>query len=197
MDGNPHRVFAAASWVLAATAAGTPGWIVATGLIPATALSAGFSSPDIDNTPLWRKMLKYFPGKLDNKILGHRRLTHWWGWPAYLMHLLHQAGPTSMPTIVYWLLWAMLTGWVSHIVGDFVFGQGGRGTPKGVPLVLWFAHVGVGLKSGCEEKQDWRGRVRKESTFFAGDRWFAGLAALSSVALVVYNVRHPGAGWSV
>jgi hypothetical protein len=105
------------------------------------AFSAGHTSCDADNTRAWKKLTKWVPGRWDNEMLDHRRLLHWWGLPAAVAVVLHVTGGP-------WYGWAAVCGWASHLGGDFVFGQAGFGTPKGIPLAPWWWHVGVGLKSG-------------------------------------------------
>ncbi len=128
MDGSTHRLFAASASLAVSTAAGAPGWQTAASAVIATASSAGWTSPDSDQSWLW-----WVPG-------GHRGLTHWWGLPggaaiATLMFVPPQAA---------WAIWALLLGWSSHLLGDFIFGE----RPPGIPMAPWWAYAGLGLDSG-------------------------------------------------
>ena len=49
-----------------------------------------------------------------------------------------------MPPDAAWALWALLLGWSSHLVGDFLFGE----RPPGIPLGPWWAYTGIRLDSG-------------------------------------------------
>jgi LexA-binding, inner membrane-associated putative hydrolase len=128
MDGTTHRLFAASASLAYSTAAGIPGWQAAAAAVIATATSAGWTSPDADQS--W---LEWVPG-------GHRGLTHWWGLPA----LLAVATIVFVPPEAAWVLWALLLGWGSHLVGDFIFGE----RPPGIPMAPWWAYAGLGLNSG-------------------------------------------------
>ncbi len=128
MDGSTHRLFAASVSIATSTASGAPLWQAAASAVIATASSAGWTSPDSDQS--W---LDWVPG-------GHRGLTHWWGLPA----LLSVAVLIYVPTEAAWALWALLLGWGSHLLGDFVFGE----RPPGIPMAPWWAYAGLGLNSG-------------------------------------------------
>lgn len=143
MLGPSHRVLAAVSWMTIATQLGAPTWQVVAGAAPAAVFSAGLLSPDIDNTPMWKRLDRWVPDEWlgDGGPLGHRELTHWWGLPAIVAASLQ-----TMPAP--WWVWAAIVGWVSHIAGDLIFGKRGYGTPRGIPLAPWWWHVGVGLKCG-------------------------------------------------
>ncbi len=171
MDGVPHRGFAAGSWLLVAAATHRSGDATLAGLIGSQVMAANKTSPDIDHA---------FSGR----VLGHRRLLHWWGLPVIALVY------TSIPFSVFW-------GWMSHIIADFIFGKAGYGRDKGVPMLLWFAHAGVGLKSGQLNKRAWfwffgpvlrdeKGRAERLPAWVAPDRWFASLtlgAGVTAVAL--------------
>lgn len=128
MDGSTHRLFATSASLAASTYLAVPTWQAAAGAVVATATSSGWSSPDADQS--W---LAWVPG-------GHRGLTHWWGLPA----LAAVAVLVFVPPETAWALWALLIGWTSHIVGDFVFGE----RPPGIPMAPWWAYAGLGLDSG-------------------------------------------------
>lgn len=141
MDGTTHRMFGAVC--------GTA-WAVAHGMPPAQALaftalatvtSSGPSSPDLDCYRGWRRVDRGVP----DEALGaggpmqHRGITHWWAWPALAWTALERV-PTGA---IGWIPVALLVGWISHLIGDFVFGRG-----RGIPLAPWWGHIGLGLDSG-------------------------------------------------
>jgi membrane-bound metal-dependent hydrolase YbcI (DUF457 family) len=128
MDGSTHRLFAASASLAVSTNAGSPAWQGAAAALIATATSAGWTSPDADQS--W---LRWAPG-------GHRGFTHWWGLPA----LLAVGTLVFIPPEAAWALWALLLGWSSHLVGDFVFGE----RPAGIPMAPWWAYAGLGFNSG-------------------------------------------------
>lgn len=128
MDGSTHRLFAASTSLAISTGYGQPAWQTGAAAVIATASAAGWTSPDADQS--W---LAWVPG-------GHRGLTHWWGLPAAaaLATLLF------VPPEAAWAVWALLVGWTSHLVGDFLFGE----RPPGIPLAPWWAYSGIRLDSG-------------------------------------------------
>jgi hypothetical protein len=128
MDGTTHRLFAASVSLAVSTAGNTPTWQGTAAAVISTASSAGWTSPDADQS--W---LDWVPG-------GHRGLTHWWGIPA----MLAVATVVFVPPEAAWAVWALLLGWSSHLVGDFIFGE----RPKGIPMSPWWAYAGLGLNSG-------------------------------------------------
>lgn len=128
MDGSTHRLFAASVSLAVSTSAGSPLWQGAAAAVIATASSAGWTSPDADQS--W---LRWAPG-------GHRGFTHWWGLPA----LLAVGTLVFIPPEAAWAVWALLLGWGSHLVGDFIFGE----RPAGIPMAPWWAYAGLGFNSG-------------------------------------------------
>jgi hypothetical protein len=129
MDGSTHRLFAASTSLALSTSTAIPAWQGAAAALIATATSAGWTSPDADQTWLRRWM----PG-------GHRGLLHWWGLPA----LLALATLMFLPPETNWAVWALLLGWSSHLVGDFIFGE----RPPGIPMAPWWSYAGLGFNSG-------------------------------------------------
>lgn len=132
MLGTSHRLLGFLSGV---TVAHTTGqrlpMTVVSGLV-ASATSHGWASPDLDQTRPWIRLRQAMPRKAA-RVMNHRQLTHWWAIP-----LIVGAVVVVRPSTVAVLL---LTGWVSHLVGDFVFGDlpvvpGGR------------RRVGLGLDTG-------------------------------------------------
>jgi hypothetical protein len=134
MLGPTHRVFGALCGAYVATASGAPYETVAMTAIVATATAHGWSSPDVDQTAAWRTVAGVMPGPM-RSLLAHRRLTHWWGVPAGAWLLCQHMSPDAR-----WPVVAILIGWVSHLVGDAVFGK--------VPLLPWGVCVGLGLRTG-------------------------------------------------
>jgi len=128
MDGSTHRLLAASSSLAISTATGAPAWQAGGAALISTATAAGWTSPDADQS--W---LGWLPG-------GHRGLSHWWGLPA----VAALATSNLAPAPVAWVAWALILGWTSHLVGDFVFGI----RPPGIPTMPWWAHVGLRFDSG-------------------------------------------------
>jgi len=137
MMGKQHRLFAALGGAWLATEAGQPWQVVIMAALAASSTADGWSSPDMDLTGPFRAVSALGLGWL----FGHRKITHWWAWPA-LAHwwwfpALPDAGwqgvsPSGLAQI-------MLIGWVSHLASDAVFGT--------VPLAPWGWNVGLGLKT--------------------------------------------------
>jgi hypothetical protein len=114
----------------------------------ATLTAGGPLSPDIDNQPWWKRLDRWLPDEAlgNGGPLGHRRLTHWWGLPAVLAAATLTGlipGPLAPITL------GAAVGWGSHIAGDLIFGRGNPrvGLARGVPLLPWWGHIGVGLKA--------------------------------------------------
>lgn len=96
--------------------------------------------PDVDQRKWWRPLVRW-------KAFRHRRLTHWWGLPAAALLLFFAvSGPLA------WLLGAALTGWFSHLVGDWAYGKRGPAVTgwrgAGIPLAPWWGYHGLGWKCG-------------------------------------------------
>ena len=143
MNAPTHALLGAVSWLtLAGPVEHRPGWQQAAGTLLAVVVSVG---PDIDNARWWRKLDRYIPDEWVGfgGPLGHRGLTHWWGWPALLAWTAWQ-----IPAEGRWPILALAVGWASHLVGDLVFGI----TPPGIPLAPWWAHIGLRLKVGSRKR---------------------------------------------
>lgn len=136
MMGPTHRLFGALCGAGMASVSGAdPTMTMLTALV-STATAHGWSSPDLDQTDAWRAAARLLPSRV-RALTAHRRLTHWWGLPvlAYLLLL-----PT-LPEAAQWPATALLCGWVSHLVGDAIFGT--------LPLLPWGGPtVGLGLDTG-------------------------------------------------
>lgn len=151
MMGPTHRCFGALCGATAAAAAGQDWSMVAmTGLV-ATATSHGWSSPDMDQTRPWVTVRQVLPNPLDN-LLNHRAITHWWGVPVLAWWGMAHLAPQAQ-----WPAYALLIGWVSHLLGDFIFGK--------LPVLPWGGWcIGLGLDTGGfieSGKVRVRGRERK------------------------------------
>jgi membrane-bound metal-dependent hydrolase YbcI (DUF457 family) len=71
---------------------------------------------------------------------GHRRITHWWGNAAFAGAVL-TAGSAAWPGLWWFLPWAGLIGWSSHLTGDALFGRKVWGTDgHGIPLGPWWRY---------------------------------------------------------
>ena len=135
MLGPSHRVFGALCGAAVATVQGADFQTVAMTAIVATATAHGWSSPDMDQTKPWQAVGRALPGPL-GALMAHRRLSHWVGLPAAAWW-----GITQMPAGSQWPFTALLIGWVSHLLGDMIFGA--------VPLLPWGAWpVGLRLDTG-------------------------------------------------
>lgn len=133
MMGATHRLFGALSGAALASAQGEPRAMVVITALVASATSHGWASPDMDQTKPWRA-LGVVP--LLRPLLAHRRgLSHWWALPlAAGWHV------NALPAQAQWVGWALLAGWVSHLAGDFVFGE--------LYLLPWGGPgVGLGLRT--------------------------------------------------
>lgn len=136
MMGPTHRLFGAVSGAGMAAVSGVDATMTMLTALVATATSHGWSSPDVDQTEAWRAAAKVLPGRA-RAIAAHRRLSHWWGLPA-LVYLFALPG---LPETAQWPATALLCGWVSHLVGDAIFGA--------LPAFPWGGPTfGLGLDTG-------------------------------------------------
>lgn len=146
MKGATHRLLGACGGVALGMAAGWE-WpqIVASGWI-ATLTSGGFTSPDIDQHWAWTRLDKLLPDEWlgNNGPMQHRGLAHWWGLPLTAAWLAW----SLLPPHIVWVAFAMLAGWTSHLVGDYLFGRPGAGRGAGIPFAPWWNHRGIGLRVG-------------------------------------------------
>ena len=132
-----HHLAGASAGLAAATVAG---WSLP--VAAATALVAAMVAPlpDVDQRRWWAPLREFRP-------LQHRRLTHWWGLAVPLVAPIPFA-----PAPLAWLLASVATGWLSHLVADWVFGKRGpqstgwRG--PGIPFMPWWAYHGLGVRCG-------------------------------------------------
>lgn len=146
-----HRLAGAWTGALYGWHTGLPMWACAATAGAATLTSAGVLSPDVDQFKAWRRVDRWTPDELFGwgGPMKHRGLTHWPGWPVLAIHLL-QGQPSSMLSVA---VWALVLGWASHLLLDFIWGRafGDRGC--GVPLLGWTGYVGLGLDAGG--KSEW------------------------------------------
>lgn len=152
MMGPTHRVLGALCGATVASATGQPWQMVAMTALVATATAHGSLSPDMDQTEPWEDVRKLLPSPID-RVMNHRGITHWWGVPV-----LAWTGMFHLPADAQWPAFALLIGWVSHLLGDLIFGQ--------LPLLPWGGRpcLGFGLDTdGFLEsgKKRVRGRIRK------------------------------------
>jgi hypothetical protein len=111
--------------------------VVAVTAVAATATSAGWTSPDVDQSWLWVTARKGLPNAIA-RLFNHRTgLAHWWGIPvlAWLFWL-----PT-VPAVAQATAAALILGWGTHLLGDAIFGK--IGLLPGVGPA-----VGLGLDTG-------------------------------------------------
>lgn len=146
MNRVTHNLLGAASGFGLGLAAGWPWWQVLAGAGLASVTSDGPTSPDADQYRSWRRTDALVPDELLGRggPLQHRGLSHWWGLPAGAAVVVFLLVPAGWA----WIAWALIAGWTSHLIGDFVHGRAGWGRAAGIPLAPWWGHVGVGLKSG-------------------------------------------------
>lgn len=134
MMGTSHRLLGTLAGVTVASAAGqSVAQVVFSGLI-ASATSHGWASPDMDQSEPWVAVRRRLPDDVA-RLLNHRELSHWWVLPV-----LAGVAVGVLPEDSRWTAVVLLTGWVSHLVGDFVFGE--------LPLWPGGRAVGLGLDTG-------------------------------------------------
>lgn len=170
MMGGTHRLTGAAFGL---------GYGMVAGLDPVPAfisggiaflVAGGALSPDVDQRWAWRIADDLLPDELLDRDryaregkrwspssggpMQHRGITHWWGVYVVLAALWGLAVLITWvgggPLWWWWIPGAVISGWVSHLFGDFLFGQPdpvtGRG--GGIPLYPWWGHVGVEWDAG-------------------------------------------------
>jgi membrane-bound metal-dependent hydrolase YbcI (DUF457 family) len=133
--GPTHRLTGVLAGVVVASLAQQTWSVVAMSGLVASATSHGWASPDLDQTKPWIRVRKALPDDLA-VLLNHRNLTHWWGLPvgAWLW-------TGTLPVQSQWAMRMLVVGWVSHLLGDFIFGA--------LPLLPWGGpRVGLGLDTG-------------------------------------------------
>jgi LexA-binding, inner membrane-associated putative hydrolase len=145
VNRTTHNLLGATSGFAFGVAAGLPWWATVGSSALASITSDGPTSPDIDQYRAWKRLDRWVPDELlgHGGPLQHRGLSHWWGLPAMLAGLAWHVGAG-------WYVWALIIGLISHLVGDLLCGQadGWAHRGPGIPLLPWWGHVGLGLKSG-------------------------------------------------
>ncbi len=151
MMGPTHCALAAVTGLGVGMAMGWDAPQAVAGSLVATLTAAGPTSPDVDNRRWWMRLDRYAPDEYLGRggPLQHRGIMHWWGLPAAMACAL--AVTTPLPAQWMWAAYALVIGWASHLLGDFLVGKASvmftrRG--PGIPLMPWWGHVGVGLKCG-------------------------------------------------
>lgn len=149
MNGFGHRALGASAGVVWGHVAGLPLWQAAIVVPVAAAFSHGAISPDLDNTNRWRSWDRWTPDELlgHQGPMRHRGLLHWWGLHLGLSVALW-TGHLTLGWLPWWVLGAVLAGWWSHLLGDFIVGARGYGRGPGIPMLPWWAHWGLGFKCG-------------------------------------------------
>lgn len=159
MNGHGHRATALATYVLAAPFMPLHGPAeITVGAVVAVATSSGkLLSPDCDLGWAWSLADKLIPDEAildDNGPMQHRGITHYWLWPVLVW--LVSLAPWTLVVAVQghefrlagWLFASVAVGHGSHVIADFVVGAAGQGRSAGVPLMPWWAHVGLGFRCG-------------------------------------------------
>jgi hypothetical protein len=120
-----------------------PWWVAVGSACLASLTAGGVLSPDVDQFKLWRALDRWLPDEWlgEGGPLQHRGLSHWWVIPAAAAAYLYVVGGP-------WWAWMLLAGWASHLVADFVIGQGWGGREDGIPFWPWWGHIGLGGDAG-------------------------------------------------
>jgi membrane-bound metal-dependent hydrolase YbcI (DUF457 family) len=142
-----HRLGGFVAGAALAVYAHQPLWVAVPSAAVASLTAGGRFSPDADQYKAWKLFDKYTPDELLGRggPLQHRGITHWWLIPAAVGAGLYVAGGGAWWV---WWVWVLLAGWVSHLLLDFVVGQGWGGRGDGIPVWPWWGHVGLGLDAG-------------------------------------------------
>jgi hypothetical protein len=140
-----HHIAGALAGLALAAHIGGPWWRQAGTVAVTTAAAGGSFSPDIDQTAVWRTLDRWIPDELlgHQGPMRHRGITHWWGVVVALA-----VAASAAPPGVQWVLYSVTVAWASHLVGDWIFGAAGWGRGAGIPWMPWWAHHGLGLRSG-------------------------------------------------
>lgn len=144
MMGPTHRLFGGLAGAAYAVHEGMPLSMTVMASLVGTASAFGYLSPDMDQTKPWIETV----GRLPGRIGSHRFGSHWWGLPLLVWWLV------DVPPEAVWVLHALLAGWVSHLVGDAIFGK--------LYVLPWGGpQVGLGLKTdGFVESGVWARKHR-------------------------------------
>jgi len=143
--GPTHRLLGASAGTAWAVQQHLSPAQTAIGIGLAVLTSAGHTSPDVDQAWLWHRADDVLPDELLGRggPMQHRGIMHWWGLPLAAA----LAATLLLPAAARWAAGAALAGWVSHLVGDLLFGKpdvrSSRG--PGIPVLPWWGHIGLGL----------------------------------------------------
>jgi hypothetical protein len=140
MDGRGHRRVGLATAIGLTIVAPLPPAAAAVSVFVAWATAGGGASPDLDLDPDWKRADRVLPDEIlgGGGPLGHRRITHFVGWPV-LAWLLWRHHPVTDPTWAVGFFRGMWVGWTTHVAMDWLFGAGG------VPWLLWTGRWGLEL----------------------------------------------------
>jgi hypothetical protein len=151
MQRATHHLLGASAGLGLAAVSGWPAWQAGAAAGLAALTAGGPFSPDADAYRWWRLADRWLPDEVlgHGGPLGHRRLSHWWGVPALAGAVVLSAAAVH-PGWPWWVAWALLGGWASHLLGDWLFGRASpyEGRGAGIPLAPWWGHSGVGLDVG-------------------------------------------------
>jgi hypothetical protein len=164
-----HYAFGAATvaWgSLAFSVSVVPPYTTAIAAVVGAVTAGGRCSPDMDQTRWWGRLDRRLPDELFpfGGPMRHRGITHWWGVPAPPTVLMWWQWPV-IPAPLLLIPFALVAGWWSHLVLDFILGaryRGGRRPERdktfldsddhprgpGIPLLPWWGHVGLGFRNG-------------------------------------------------
>lgn len=117
MMGPTHKVWAALAGAATAYVQTHSIPMIALSAVVATGSATGWTSPDIDQTAPWRAVARRMP-RLVQRAMGHRHVTHWFGLPVAAWFAI-----PLFPAEARWAATALLVGWVSHLLGDLLFGK--------------------------------------------------------------------------
>lgn len=117
MMGPSHRLLGALCGAVVGSSAGHDWPMVAMTAIVASTTAHGPTSPDLDQSGPWRAAQR-LSGPFSALFRHRSGLSHWWGVPVAAWLAIGQ-----LPAPTQWVAVALLTGWVSHLIGDFVFGR--------------------------------------------------------------------------
>jgi hypothetical protein len=139
VDRWDHMVFAGVTEVAIGHILGLTPVESGVGAVVAALASWG---PDVDQLAGWKTIDRPLPDELlgNGGPMKHRGITHFWLWPVLAGMAAYHADMGDAG----WVIWALIWGWTSHLIGDWLFGI----SPHGIPVLPWWCHWGLGLDSG-------------------------------------------------
>lgn len=152
MNGPGHYALGASAGIVYAQLAPVTWWqgILAIPVAAGVAHGRGVS-PDVDQSGIWRGVDWAAPDEAlgGGGPMQHRGISHWWGVYAVLTWLWWTTCPRDLAFgLLFAITGAVLAGWWSHLLGDFIVGAAGAGRGPGIPLFPWWCHIGLGRKCG-------------------------------------------------